>query len=90
MRAIKSRRLRRQAREACDPTITRMLAKIYKREAVIAPFKDPEGKPIVLQPESFVSTAFWPQLAYRRVLKCMKRGGRVTGERYDANARGVV
>jgi len=75
MRGVKAKRLRKQARTECFANITKMLLQGYRKDVGLI---DREGKPIT----EMRYTAFWPFMAYRRVLKRLKRGGRITGTRY--------
>lgn len=89
MNGKKAKALRRAAREAADPTLTKLrLRKIRKPVQLL---RDEHGKvvteagtniPIVAVPARDVFTAYAPLKSYRRVLKHMKRGAQ-TGVRYD-------
>lgn len=74
MRGTKAKRLRKQARVECFSNITKML--LHGTRKQIATDKD--GKPVT----EIHYTAYWPFMAYRRVLNRLKRGGRVTGIKY--------
>jgi len=94
MRGTKAKDIRRQARALCHPLATHRLARIVRvKEQLLLgadgkPVLAPDGKPIVTVPEHTRCTEFWPEDAYRRILKRLKRNGRITGVRYNVTMAG--
>jgi hypothetical protein len=80
MRGVKSKRLRKQARVECFANLTKM----FLQGTCIQVAIDKDGKPVT----DVHYTAAWPFMAYRRVLKRLKRGGRITGTKYMGASNG--